>query len=298
MECPICTKDINPRLIETWMQYKLYYCPDCEGVFSDPMKNPGAEWYEQSAASSVGKFVHTSVSWHHQQFLDDPFFYGQRLLDIGCGTGVFLKEANKKGYNGWGFDFDSESIKIARERYGLKNVYAMDLNAFSKQFAKETFDIITFFEVLEHMDSPKKFIGQVRNLLRTKGHIALSVPNRDRTLDPFGEADYPPHHLTRWSKSCLSAFLERNGFEIIKCIVKKLDPNDIAGYLNVKIRFGIARNLVEHGPESKKQENIQRAATLAKVKGLFFKGFTFPLAPFLSIFHLQGIRLYCLARLK
>lgn len=81
-------------------------------------------------------------------------------------------------------------------------------------------------------------------------------------LDTLGEGDYPPNHLTRWNKTCLSNFLKRNGFEIVKCIVKRLDAKEVAGYLNSRIRFGIAKGMARRGLESNSQEDIQRATYL------------------------------------
>lgn len=61
----------------------------------------------------------------------------------------------------------------------------------------ERFDIISFFEVLEHLDNPVRFIEHIRGLLKPGGHIIPSVPNRNSFLDTLAESDYPPNHLTR-----------------------------------------------------------------------------------------------------
>ncbi|MEW6558554.1 MAG: methyltransferase domain-containing protein, partial [Elusimicrobiota bacterium] len=79
------------------------------------------------------------------------------------------------------------------------------------------FDIITFFEVLEHQDNLQSFIQDITTLLKKDGFIAGSVPNRDRFLAKlsdraFGFGDYPPHHFTRWSTEILKIYLEKNDF--------------------------------------------------------------------------------------
>jgi len=219
-------------------------------------------------------------------------------LDVGCGNGVFMKEAQRLGYKVVGIDFDRENIKIAREHFGLNDVFPLTLEELITSYQDKKFDVITFFEVLEHMDNPGNFINSIKTGLKPGGHIALSVPNRERFLDPLGDGDYPPNHLTRWNASSISSFLEKRGFEIIKVTTKKLTTDDLIGYIKTKIRFRIAHKLVLKGKTHNDQAIIHRAATLMKIKDTTLKLVTIPLAPILSLLKLQGTGLYCLARLK
>ena len=263
------------------------------------MKNPGSEWYEESELYILGKTLcDTTISWHHDQFIHDGKVFGDSLLDVGCGNGVFMKEAQRLGYKVVGIDFDRENIKIAREHFGLNDVFPLTLEELITSYQDKKFDVITFFEVLEHMDNPGNFINSIKTGLKPGGHIALSVPNRERFLDPLGDGDYPPNHLTRWNASSISSFLEKRGFEIIKVTTKKLTTDDLIGYIKTKIRFRIAHKLVLKGKTHNDQAIIHRAATLMKIKDTTLKLVTIPLAPILSLLKLQGTGLYCLARLK
>jgi SAM-dependent methyltransferase len=113
------------------------------------------------------------------------------------------------------------------------------------EYAKEKnlkFDVITFFEVLEHQDKPREFLEMVKGLLKEGGYIAGSVPNRERLFvemdwkDRF-HWDYPPHHFLRFSKSSLEKVLHFSGFKDVE--VYKLDFPFIAifPYIEKKI-FG------------------------------------------------------------
>jgi len=235
-ECPACMAQAKPELVEKWKEYELYLCPACDLVFSSPMKGPGREWYEQSPLYGMtrsrvvkkGKF--TFPEWNYQQFLKEGRLYGQKLLDVGCGTGVFLSKAQSIGYEVTGIDFDRRSISLARESFGLDNVYALSLEEFTNLTPAKKYDVVTFFEVLEHIENPRRFLQLIKEVLKPGGYIALSVPNRTRTLDTIGIEDYPPHHLTRWSAESLRHFLENNGFEVKKLVVKELDWKDVAGF--------------------------------------------------------------------
>ena len=68
--------------------------------------------------------------------------------------------------------------------FWLKNVFVADLNSFFDGNVAEfpKFDIITFFEVLEHLDNPLYFIEGVVKLLKPNGKLVISVPSRERLL--------------------------------------------------------------------------------------------------------------------
>ena len=96
------------------------------------------------------------------------------------------------------------------------------------EYAKEKnlkFDVITFFEVLEHQDKPREFLEMVRGLLKYGGYIAGSVPNRERLFAEitwkYFHGDHPPHHFLRFSKYYLEKALNLAGFKDIE--VYKLD---------------------------------------------------------------------------
>lgn len=81
------------------------------------------------------------------------------------------------------------------------------------EFAKDKnlkFDVVTFFEVLEHQDKPKQFLENVGKLLKPNGFIAGSVPNRDFILKEINwkyfSVDYPPHHFLRFSSKASPTF--------------------------------------------------------------------------------------------
>jgi len=149
-------------------------------------------------------------------------------LDVGCGDGRFLRYAKERGFEIWGIDFDKKSVENAKRKLGIDTVFAMSLEEFY-EYAKEKnlkFDVITFFEVLEHQDKPKEFLEMVKGLLKEGGYIAGSVPNRERLLvevdwKDYFNWDYPPHHFLRFSKSSLEKALNFSGYKDVE--VYKLD---------------------------------------------------------------------------
>ncbi len=181
---------------------------------------PTREWYERVLSDNTAM---TKVQvWHkwrekiYAYFLEKNVL-GKTLLDVGCGDGELLRRAREKGYRVTGIDFNRIVISKAKKKFGLE-VYTMDLNKFSKKFPKKFFDVISFFEVMEHQDEPGDFLNLVKNTLNPEGYIVLSVPNRERFKKGkrhFPEWDSPPHHFTWWDRSALENFLRLRGFEIV-----------------------------------------------------------------------------------
>jgi len=117
------------------------------------------------------------------------------------------------------------------------------------EYAKERglkFDVITFFEVLEHQDKPREFLEMVKGLLKEGGCIAGSVPNREHlfveTQWKCCHGDYPPNHFLRFSKSSLEKALNFARFKDVE--VYKLDLHfvELFPYLEKRI-FGNLDNL-------------------------------------------------------
>ena len=185
------------------------------------------EFYESEVFEAYIAFhegIRELPNWCEPFFEYFPKDVRGRLLDIGCGDGVFLKHDKEVGFEVWGIDFDKKSVEIARKGVGADTIFAMSLEEFY-QFAKEKglkFDVITFFEVLEHQDKPKDFLRMVKGLLKNGGYIAGSVPNRESFFlielhqKKYSWIDHPPNHFLRFSKASLAKALKINGFSDVE----------------------------------------------------------------------------------
>lgn len=121
--CPVCqTKKEERAFIETYISsfnnqgYKLYHCETCDLQWWEPLKII-PEFYENegeegSKARHLG--LGKRMKENHKMFFKYIPIKSGRLLDVGRGDGVFLKEAQKVGYEVWGIDFDSKCIKVSK----------------------------------------------------------------------------------------------------------------------------------------------------------------------------------------
>jgi SAM-dependent methyltransferase len=170
------------------------------------------EFYESEVFEDYVAFhegVGTRLREYHKAFFKYfPSNVRGKLLDVGCGDGRFLRHAKEQGFEVWGIDFDKKSVENVKRNLGIETVFAMSLEEFY-EYAKERglkFDIITFFEVLEHQDKPREFLEMVKGLLKEGGYIAGSVPNKESIFQEelnqkiYFWIDNLLHHFLRFSK--------------------------------------------------------------------------------------------------
>jgi SAM-dependent methyltransferase len=263
LTCPICKVEVETSSFkETYVspynnqEYKRYECLNCDVHWWEPRKII-PEFYESEVIEYCIAFhevVGTRLGENHKAFFKHfPSNVRGKLLDVGCGDGRFLRHAKEQGFEIWGIDFDKKSVENAKRNLGIDTVFAMSLEEFY-EYAKEKnlkFDVITFFEVLEHQDKPREFLEMVKGLLKEGGYIAGSVPNRERFLREIYwkilHSDHPPHHFLRFSRRSLENALKLSGFENAHVYIMDFTFDEIYPYVEMKLlgRFYNLRNLLK-----------------------------------------------------
>lgn len=142
---------------------------------------------------------------------------GGKLLDVGCNLGFFLQVARDRGYDAQGVELSPETAEYAREKMRL-NVFSGALDAAG--FPDAGFDVVTLWDVLEHVPDPKHLLREVRRVLDADGILALQSPNMDSTMaDITGARWYwwtVPDHLYHFTPESLIRLLEDSGFDITR----------------------------------------------------------------------------------
>ncbi len=300
--CPVCIADLHePRIIERKNGYTLVHCTKCDVVFSDPIKPADGKWYQDQVMYVVrDHFQPGRLQWNHKQFLKYCPARGQTLLDVGCGTGEFMVAARNCGYQVTGIDFDPSAVKLARERNELECVYTTDLDDLGGTHGDLTFDVITAFEVLEHIATPRAFLSNLKKLLSPQGYLVISVPFRDRWPAFRYDWDFPPHHFTRWSKKAIETFLSSNGFRVLKIQIGWAQAESL---LHQYLQFGIASRLIIKARDRKVNNNdlgvvaqLQLARKLFLLKYFFIKVLSLPVNVVLALLGATGLDMYVLAQ--
>lgn len=144
-----------------------------------------------------------------------------RMLDIGCSTGIFLQAARAAGWPAQGLEYSPDSSRVAREVHHL-DVKTGELRA--DTYAPGSFDIVTFWDVIEHLPDPLGTLKLVHTILAPGGLLVLKTPNSDglypraslklaRRLGFWGHAE-PPGHLYQFSVATLTRLAEQAGFTV------------------------------------------------------------------------------------
>ncbi|MBC7262807.1 MAG: class I SAM-dependent methyltransferase [Chloroflexi bacterium] len=141
-----------------------------------------------------------------------------RLLDIGCATGFFLNVARDHGWDVVGTEVSEYSVDYARSHFGL-DVRLGTLRDI--RFESDTFDVVTMWDVIEHLTDPMGELQEIRRILRPGGLLSIITPNVDslvaRVLGPrWEEFRRVREHLYFFSPRTLAAMLDRVGFVVLK----------------------------------------------------------------------------------
>jgi SAM-dependent methyltransferase len=207
------------------LTYTLHHCPDCDLKFWWPLKAVPDVYIEEGFDAYVdyhtGKrpFPRWSVPLFQEDLADR-----RTALDIGCGDGAVIARLSGLGLEAHGIDLDAKSIQVARSKFGMQHAKAITLDDYTLECdeVQRRFDLITFFEVLEHQDNPLDFLRKVSRLGHKGTLVAGSVPNRDRFLASLdrklSEGDLPPHHFLWFSSSALARLFARAGFSDIRVV--------------------------------------------------------------------------------
>ena len=185
-------------------------------------------------------------------------FKNGRIGDIGAGFGLFLEELRKI----WGnaeyvtIEPSVEMAKICLDK-GFKVIQNMleDINGWD-----EKFDILTSFELFEHLYNPDNFLKKVNKLLKKDGYFLMTTLNVQgfdiQLLWEKSKSVSPPHHLNFFNPDSIKYLMERNNFKVISIETPgKLDWNIVEGMVkkeNVEIdRFW--QLIIEKDEETKNQ---------------------------------------------
>lgn len=137
------------------------------------------------------------------------------ILDIGCGIGHFLCVAYADGWNVYGVEISPFAVTICKEK-GL-NVFCGTFSA--AKYKDDMFDVITAFDVLEHIVEPNSFMTEVSRILKKNGLFIVSVPNVASFAAKVKRSKWSqfivPEHLNYFSSQTMSNFLVKHNFKIL-----------------------------------------------------------------------------------
>jgi len=226
--CPICCSDKCNIQFEK-NGYLIYKCQGCSVcfVFPQPPKKEilsiyGADYFRRGnkyQISSTSGAEKSSVLFNEQQKLQKiaEFKTSGNLLDCGCATGEFLYAAKREGFDINGLEVSSTAAEIASRSLEIKidNCELMDAD-----YSKEFYDVITFWDVVEHLKDPVSVFKKANEILKPDGIIAFSTGDIfslwARLTGSYWQLLTPPQHLFFFNLKSIETALKLSGFELIE----------------------------------------------------------------------------------
>ena len=167
------------------------------------------------------------------------------MLEIGCGRGEQLQSARKEEWETFGVEFSDETAYHARVVLGL------DVRTGKVEeagFEANTFDVITLWHVLEHLEDPVGTVRACFDLLKPGGLLVLCGPNFESLQSRVGQSLWfhldVPFHLYHFSPTSLRCLLQEHPFDIMKIKHFSLEHNPFGFLQSMLNRMGLRRNLL------------------------------------------------------
>ena len=233
-KCPWCESEKTQ--IHLWLKdeflthedFQIYECLHCGLLFTEPRPSKdkiGAyykseEYYshQENKKGFIPKLYEgvKSVNLKHKYKIAAKGKCVGKMLDIGCGVGDFLHTAEQHGWQCTGVEPSEDAKAIASKRIKAEIISSEDL----EKISDETFDVITMWHVLEHVDNLKWQVKQLQRLIKPDGRIVIALPNyKSYDAEYYKEkwAAYDvPRHLNHFNKKTLAKIFNSQGMRLIK----------------------------------------------------------------------------------
>ena len=265
--CSLCEGRSVQPLLRTPHGYHVVRCTHCGLLYRNPGVRPDrlADLYAGRYSRFLTGDYATDRTRRYRLVIDAfaPLFAdggGRRLLDFGCGAGLFLELASERGFEGSGVDLSRDAVERARERpSGARAYFGAPVDV--PEIAAGGFDVVTMWSVLAHLATPVEDVTMLRSLLTGDGALLILTVNANSLLLKANGrrwSGFTPNHLKFYSPSTLPLLLQRAGFA---AVVMRPMANDL-------VEAGVA-------PLSGRQERRLRRAVADGNRGNMLRAVAF-----------------------
>ncbi len=230
MQCTVCSS-FNVTKAQRVNGYQLHHCHRCSHLFvSDSISSEVLDkvydhaFYLQSAEArecegyrdylgTLDRRINGFRNWYLAVTADvgGP----GRCLDFGCAVGAMVKAAQDCGWEAIGYERSQWAARYGREHLGVQIVTG---DGQLNQFEPSSFDLITMWDVVEHLEHPREVIGLASRWLKPSGWLAVNTVDGGswgaRLAGQRWRHLGPPRHLQYFTRRSLRYLLREQGFWI------------------------------------------------------------------------------------
>jgi len=224
--CGLCGEEtmrplLSPRDPAGRWSYHVVACPSCGLLYRHPgiRADRLGDLYAVGYSSFLSGEYEAKRRRRYELVMDSfaPLFTqgdGRRLLDFGCGNGLFLRTAHERGFDPYGVDLSPDSIEQARTHPSGRNTWC-GAPPEIPEIAAGGFDVITMWSVLAHLPDPVADLSMLRDLLAPDGVLLLLTVNAESLLlkahrDRWN--GFTRNHLKFFSPRTVRQLFDRVGF--------------------------------------------------------------------------------------
>ena len=264
-QCPICGCEqfLSGRL-------ELLHCIECAVILSPCIWQAQVnelledEWFGENYRPERSFWVRWFEAWNNRRtiarLLKLPLS-GQNLLEIGIGSGSFLRVAQESGFEVMGCDLSKAIATRVNRSFGIR-VHCGPLSELSND---RQFDVIVMNHVLEHVPEPVDFLRDVFRLLSLDGVVHIAVPNVSCLEARLtGWTSYEPYHLLYFSPDTLRRTVLRAGFTVCSESTHESFSGWFLALLRTVLRVNSGRRVINVGTNEEDGNTIRDRPSLAE----------------------------------
>lgn len=234
--CPVCNNDKLQPVFSvkdytvSQQQFTILECPRCTLRFTQnvPDMNSIGKYYKadtyishtnssKGLVNTIYKKVRKRTLRQKRKLIESITNQNQRsLLDVGAGTGAFIREMQQAGWTVTGLEPDAEARTVAKKDF---NVGLLPIEQFHGLHSG-SFDVITMWHVLEHVHDLNGYMTRLKSLLKPDGKLIIAVPNytsQDAEQYQQNWAAYDvPRHLYHFSPAAMGLLVKNHGMQIVE----------------------------------------------------------------------------------
>jgi len=226
--CVFCKKEINVHVLNNIPKngetYNVSECAGCEIAVTHPFPSDdeltrlyACGNYRTDKGKRFGPIIESLILLGRilKRRSINRFVQPGKILDIGCGRGLFLDVMRRGGWRAIGTELNGETASYAKKVYDLK-ILTGDI--IQHKFPDDGLDAININQVLEHLKNPDEVLAECSRILRKDGLLIISVPDLRSPQFTLGKENWflldLPFYLFHFTEEGLSRLLQKNGFKI------------------------------------------------------------------------------------
>jgi SAM-dependent methyltransferase len=234
--CQVCGSSERSLKFEDG-PYQIYTCSNCTFVYVTPRltgqalldvynetywksDNPKERGYADYAKESA---LYLKTYKKRMKLVSKWLPQPGRILDVGCAAGYFLRVAQQHGHDVHGVELSEAISQAAIQSLGSDRVYNgfLDDAVEARGWEPHSFDLITIWDVIEHVPDPQSLLDSILKLIKPGGKLLLETQNvESRLANKLGKRWHHykhDEHLYHFSPQTVERLLSDSGYKVLTC---------------------------------------------------------------------------------